>query len=258
MSGCGRGRMHRARTRPCWTTSTTRCGRSWSSWPGRMRVTDAELAPTLDAIVRTAVETIGPADYAGLVLVVSKSIEPVVTTGEPVRILDEWQQSQSMGPCVEAAEQQQPVTIRDTRSEQRWDGFGARAAVARRAEHGLPSALRRSGATRHPEPVLGSAERLQPPARKAGRAVRHPRRAGSGRSAAAGAHPHRAELAPAHRPGHRDPDGTPSTDRRSRVRPAGEEPLRTRIASWWPWPNISSKPANCPTGQPSSIGPRRA
>lgn len=92
-----------------------------------MRVPNAELAPTLDAIVRTAVETIGPADYAGMVLVVSKSIEPVVMAGEPVRILDAWQQSQGMGPCVDAAELQQPVTIHDTGSEQRWDGFGARA-----------------------------------------------------------------------------------------------------------------------------------
>jgi GAF domain-containing protein len=94
-----------------------------------MRVSDAELDPTLDAIVRTAVETIGPAEYAGLILVVSKSIEPLVTTGEPVRALDEWQQIQSIGPCIEAAEQQEPVMIRDTRAELRWDGFGPRAAA---------------------------------------------------------------------------------------------------------------------------------
>ncbi len=94
-----------------------------------MRVPDAELAPTLDGIVRTAVDTIGPADYAGLVLVISKTIKPVVVAGEPVRILDEWQQDQGFGPCVDAAEQQQLVTVEDTRSEQRWDGFGARAAA---------------------------------------------------------------------------------------------------------------------------------
>lgn len=94
-----------------------------------MRVSDAELDPTLDAIVRMAVETIRPAEYAGLILVVSKSIEPLVTTGEPVRVLDEWQQIQSMGPCVEAAVQQAPVVVRDTRSEQRWDDFGHRAAA---------------------------------------------------------------------------------------------------------------------------------
>jgi GAF domain-containing protein len=93
-----------------------------------MRVSDAELDPTLTAVVGMAVDTIGPADYAGLVLVISKAVEPMVVAGEPVRILDEWQQLEKIGPCIDAAEQQQLVTIPDTRSEQRWEGFGARAA----------------------------------------------------------------------------------------------------------------------------------
>jgi GAF domain-containing protein len=92
-----------------------------------MRVDDAELAPTLSAVVRLAVETISPADYVGLVLVISKTVEPLVIAGEPVRILDEWQQDRKIGPCVDAAEQQQRMKIDDTTSEQRWDGFGARA-----------------------------------------------------------------------------------------------------------------------------------
>jgi GAF domain-containing protein len=92
-------------------------------------LSQAELAPMLNAVVRTAVETIPPADYAGLVLVAGRSVEPIATTGEPVRALDHWQQDHGLGPCVYAAQHQQPVRIPDTRLEERWAGFGPRAVL---------------------------------------------------------------------------------------------------------------------------------
>ena len=66
----------------------------------------------------------------------------MVTTGEPVRVLDQWQQDHRIGPCIDAAEQQQPVTIDDTLFEQRWDGFGVQAEAAGVPQHALPATAR--------------------------------------------------------------------------------------------------------------------
>ena len=68
-----------------------------------MRRDDAELAPTLDAIIRAGVDTIGPADYAGLVMFRNKSVEAVATAGEPVTRLDEWQRMGGVDPYIDVA-----------------------------------------------------------------------------------------------------------------------------------------------------------
>jgi GAF domain-containing protein len=93
------------------------------------RLKDADLQPTLDAIVAAAVRMVPPAAYAGLILVVRGSLVPQATLGEPAAILDMWQHEQGAGPCIDAAERQSLVVVPDTSDDQRWPGFGAHAAA---------------------------------------------------------------------------------------------------------------------------------
>jgi GAF domain-containing protein len=93
-----------------------------------LRVKDAELQPTLDAIVSTAVNTLGPARHAGLIIVVHGALVPQATTGAPPERLDQLQQKLGDGPCIDAAQQQTVIRIEDTRSDRRWPDFCAEAA----------------------------------------------------------------------------------------------------------------------------------
>ncbi len=105
-----------------------------ASWPDLIRlarslhVANAELQPTLDAIVATAVETIGPARHAGLILLLRGTLVPQATAGEPPRVLDELQRSTGTGPCIDAARDQTVVVLDDTAVDSRWPEFSARAA----------------------------------------------------------------------------------------------------------------------------------
>ena len=118
-----------------------------------MRGTDAELAPTLDAIVHTAVESIGPADYAGLVLVASRSLEPVAIAGEPVLVLDQWQRDHGSARASTQRSSSSSVHIPDTRCEAAMGRLLRPGRVARSPEHALPAAPGRPGPARHAEPV---------------------------------------------------------------------------------------------------------
>jgi GAF domain-containing protein len=93
-----------------------------------LHVKDAELQPALRSIVFTAVETLGTARHAGLILVSRGDLVPQVTTGPPPQLLDELQQKLKDGPCITAAAQQAIVRIDDMLSERRWPGFAAEAA----------------------------------------------------------------------------------------------------------------------------------
>jgi GAF domain-containing protein len=91
-----------------------------------LRVRDARLQPTLDAIVNVAAELSG---YdSGLVLVVRNRLVPQAATGRAPHVLDLVQQENESGPCIEAAQHQEPVRVDDARVDGRWDGFGAHAA----------------------------------------------------------------------------------------------------------------------------------
>ena len=77
-----------------------------------LHVKEAELQPTLDAITRSAVTTVPPASYGGLILMENGTLIPQVTTGEPPHLLDLLQQQLGDGPCMTAAEQQQCTRVR--------------------------------------------------------------------------------------------------------------------------------------------------
>jgi transcriptional regulator with GAF, ATPase, and Fis domain len=88
-----------------------------------LHVRNAELQPTLDAIVASAVGTISGARHAGLILVERHELIPQSTTGSPPHLLDLLQQKLKSGPCLEAAARQEVIRIDDTSCDARWPEF---------------------------------------------------------------------------------------------------------------------------------------
>jgi GAF domain-containing protein len=93
-----------------------------------LRVKNAELQPTLDAIVSTAVSTISHARDAGLIIVAHGELIPQATTGHPPQALDRLQRKAGDGPCINAAQQQAVIRVDDIRRDTRWPAFSAEAA----------------------------------------------------------------------------------------------------------------------------------
>jgi len=105
---------------------------TWSvlEWLARaVHVKNAELQPTLDAIVSTAVRTIGSAQYAGLILLVRGELVPQATVGEPPHALDVLQQELGCGPCIDAAREQAVIRVDDAATDQRWPVLFAERAT---------------------------------------------------------------------------------------------------------------------------------
>ena len=92
-----------------------------------LHVADAQLQPTLDAVVSTAAETTG--FDAGLLLLARGRLLPQASSGRAPRLLDRMQQQLGAGPCVEAAQRQAPVRVTDTLLDCRWPEFCAAAAT---------------------------------------------------------------------------------------------------------------------------------
>lgn len=93
-----------------------------------LHLKDADLQATLDAIIAHAVDTIDPAEHAGLILVLRGRLVPQATLGEPPHVLDLLQRENGTGPCFDAAREQAVVAIDNTITENRWPGFGEQAA----------------------------------------------------------------------------------------------------------------------------------
>ncbi len=88
-----------------------------------LHVPEAGLQPTLDAIARTAVETIGPARYAGVNLYEAGKFEPQAVAGEPPLTLDVLQQQTGTGPCIDSSRDQITVRVDDMTGERRWPKY---------------------------------------------------------------------------------------------------------------------------------------
>jgi GAF domain-containing protein len=93
-----------------------------------LHVKSAELEPTLQAIVSTAVRMLSPARYAGLIIFSGGELIPQASTDRVPLLLDHLQQKLGDGPCVNAAQCQSIVQIDDTRQDGRWPDFAADAA----------------------------------------------------------------------------------------------------------------------------------
>ena len=92
-----------------------------------LHVRDAQLQPTLDAIVSAAASTLNAGRDAGLILLEHGRLVPQATSGRAPLYLDLQQRQAGEGPCIEAARQQAVIRIDDTRSDPRWAGFMAEA-----------------------------------------------------------------------------------------------------------------------------------
>jgi GAF domain-containing protein len=92
-----------------------------------LRVPQADLQATLDAIARTAVQTIGPAKYAGVNLYEQGKFVPQTVVGEPPQILDVLQQETGIGPCIDASRGQVTIRAGDMTTETRWPEYVERA-----------------------------------------------------------------------------------------------------------------------------------
>ena len=93
-----------------------------------LHVKDAELQPTLQAIVSAAVSMLSPAQHAGLTIFSRGELIPRAATGEPPLLLDHLQQKLGDGPCINAAKHQCVFRIEDTREDLRWPEFNTAAA----------------------------------------------------------------------------------------------------------------------------------
>jgi GAF domain-containing protein len=92
-----------------------------------LRVDEADLQATLDAIARTATATIPVADAAGINLFEKGKFLPQAVFGEAPPVLDKLQQQTGKGPCVDASRDQQVIDIADMESADRWKRFARRA-----------------------------------------------------------------------------------------------------------------------------------
>jgi GAF domain-containing protein len=88
-----------------------------------LHVPEAGLEATLDAIARTAVETIGPAQYAGVNLYENGKFMPQAVAGEPPLALDLLQQQTGTGPCIDASRDQATIRVDDITAEPRWPEY---------------------------------------------------------------------------------------------------------------------------------------
>ena len=100
-----------------------------------LHVRDAQLQPTLDAIVSAAASALNAGRDAGLILLERGKLVPRAATGRAPLYLD-LQQQAGEGPCIQAARRQMVIRIDDTCSDTRWPGFMAQAR-----EHGVLSQL---------------------------------------------------------------------------------------------------------------------
>jgi GAF domain-containing protein len=92
-----------------------------------LHVKNAELQPTLEAIVSTATRMLSPALYAGLTVFSGGKFTPLACSGETPLLLDRLQQELGDGPCIDAAKDQSIFRIEDTGRDGRWPQFSAAA-----------------------------------------------------------------------------------------------------------------------------------
>jgi GAF domain-containing protein len=99
-------------------------------------INDGTLGETLLRVAELACKAVGPADLAGLTLLVEGRPATGVFTDPQAPEIDAAQYQSGRGPCLEAFRNQQVYRIDSTASEDRWPEFAARAAG-----HGIVATL---------------------------------------------------------------------------------------------------------------------
>jgi len=95
------------------------------------RLRSSDEPALVSAVCAEAVRLIDPARHAGVILAVGRRHLEVVATTSPVpQRLDELQQREGAGPCLDAARSQAVVRVEDAVTDGRWPTFAEMATDA--------------------------------------------------------------------------------------------------------------------------------
>jgi GAF domain-containing protein len=97
---------------------------------GRTKLSENSLDDVLNRVAATARQALTGAMDVSVTLIRGYVPHTAAHTGELALRLDERQYEQRSGPCLEAASQQRTVSVPDTASDTRWQGWATRAAAA--------------------------------------------------------------------------------------------------------------------------------
>ncbi len=89
----------------------------------------SDLQTTLAVILQTATTTIAGADFVGINLLRGDVFEPQAVLGEAPLALDELQQRNGVGPCIDASREQQLIRVEEMQTETRWPDYVALAST---------------------------------------------------------------------------------------------------------------------------------
>src|SRR4051812_43597316 len=93
-------------------------------------VSDRNVADTLSRVASLAVESVPPAMFAGITMMVDDRVSTQVFTDPTCREIDQAQYDSGHGPCLEAFRRGTPITTKSLEGDDRWPEFAA-AAMAR-------------------------------------------------------------------------------------------------------------------------------
>ena len=95
------------------------------------RLRSSDEPALVSAVCEEAVRLIDPARHAGVILAIGRRHLEVVAASSPVpQQLDELQQREGAGPCLDAARSQAVIRIEDVGTDARWPSFAEQATAA--------------------------------------------------------------------------------------------------------------------------------
>ena len=95
------------------------------------RLRSSDEPALVSAVCDEAVRLIDPARHAGVILAIGRRHLEVVAATSPVpQQLDELQQREGAGPCLDAARDQSVIRIEDVATDARWPPFAEQATAA--------------------------------------------------------------------------------------------------------------------------------
>ncbi|MFI7543625.1 GAF and ANTAR domain-containing protein [Actinoplanes sp. NPDC049599] len=97
---------------------------------GRIKLGETGVDGVLTRVAELARGTLPGADEVSITLVRDGRPWTAASTGEIALHLDEQQYAGNAGPCLQAAAEKTTVSVPDTASDTRWDGWAAQAAAA--------------------------------------------------------------------------------------------------------------------------------
>ena len=97
---------------------------------GRIKLGETDLHGVLTRVAELAQNSLPGADEVSITLVRNGRPYTAAYTGDIALHLDERQYEGDLGPCLQAAADKTTVSVPDTATDTRWDGWAAKAAAA--------------------------------------------------------------------------------------------------------------------------------